>query len=318
MKVRSSAFPCRQRLITTLITWTWVGFLSLCFGSTACFVKKTVRVVVPAKKLQVKSATLEELVALVNGYSEKIKSLSSTTMRLTFRSGKAESGQIQQYPRAPGYLLLQSPDELLLNIQNPLTKTTILELLSAGDDFSLWLPSKNQYFVGKNSTREFVLEGETGNLEFTARPVHILRAILPARIATEEPSVRVVKEEEQDANEKYYVVSVFHENGDRKLHLDRKLWFERSGLTITRQQTYEGEGEVAGIVEYSNLSSIQDILMPLSIKIDRPMDGYSLDMEFKDWRVNQQLPADAFIRHPPQGAQVLQLKEKQRSESRNQ
>jgi len=50
--------------------------------------------------------------------------------------------------------------------------------------------------------------------------------------------------------------------------------------------------------------------LPLKMHIDRPLDGYALDMEFKNWRINPDLADNAFILTPPEGAQIIHLIDK--------
>ena len=283
--------------------------LVLVNAGTACSVKRTVTVSVPAKVLQAKTATFDELLALLKSYSDKLSSLSSTTLRVSFTSGKIETGKLQEYRSAPGYVLLKTPDSLRLNIQNPLTKTSIVELASTGDEFSLWYPRDNKYFVGRNSAKEFDAEG-SGSPAFAARPAHIYEAIIPQRIALDDARVRVSLEEDQDTTSKYYLLSIFQDVGQKRLRPLRRLWIERSELVVVKQQTFEEDGRIASLIQYSNITPVEGLRLPLSIRIERPSDGYVLDMQFKAWRVNPEVPPTAFVLSPPQGAQRVVLKEK--------
>ncbi len=285
-----------------------LGVLSLC--CLGCGVKRAVRVEVPARILMAKTASFGDLVALVNGNAERIRSISSTTMRVTFRSGKPESGKLEEYHSAPGYILLQRPDSIRLSVQNPVTKTSIVDLVSTGDDFTLWVPRDNKFYTGKNSTREFGVERESGAPKFTARPIHILEAILPPRLPLGEPGYRIAMEEAQDALTKYYVLSLYREGADGRLFPVRKFWVDRADLSIARQQTYGGQGELESTVNYADLTAVDGVRLPLSIRIERPLDGYSLDLEFKDWRLNPEFPGNAFVLTPPPGAQRIRLEER--------
>jgi len=61
---------------------------------------------------------------------------------------------------------------------------------------------------------------------------------------------------------------------------------------------------------YSNEVRIDNYDLPLRIHIDRPMDGYILDLTFKNWSLNPDLPGDAFKLAPPPGAETIRLREK--------
>jgi len=295
----------------TAWTRTAIVLLALSAGSPSCLVKHTVRVAVPQKLLTARTATLEDLLNVLSSYSDRVLSLSSGTMKVTFTSGKMESGALQAYRSAPGYILLKRPDSIRLNVQNPITKTTLIELESVGDSFGLWYPRDNKFFSGKNSAREFEVEGHPG---FTARAPHIFDAILPQRITFTSPGQYVSMEEDQDNVTKYYVLSVFNEENRRVLKPVRRLWIDRSDFTVARQRVYDTEGRIVSLIQYGRLLPLDGLLLPLSIKIDRPLDGYSLDLEFANWRLNPDLPDKDFAPAPPHGAQVVELREKGRSD----
>jgi len=303
----------RWRRVVNLIAGSSMVLIAMAALFGAGCAKKTVKLQVPSRILKAKTATFQQLVILVNDYSNRIQSLSSTAMRVTFRSGKLESGKLQQYRSVPGYVLLRRPDSIRLNVQNPLMKTPVLELASIADPFSLWIPSENRFFVGKNSIKELGVEGESASPTFTARPIDIFQAILQPRLPIGVPGYRIAMEEDQDAAAKYYVLSAYEDAGNDRLTPVRKFWIERADLVIARQQTYDGEGTLTGIIHYANFSPAEGLLLPLSIRIERPLDGYSLDMEFRNWRMNPKLPDDAFILTPPPGARRIQLIERAKS-----
>jgi outer membrane lipoprotein-sorting protein len=279
-------------------------------AAVGCSIKRTVNIPVPERKLQAKTATLTQLLAMLEEYSSKIVSLSSTTMRISFTSGTAESGKLQEYRSAPGYILLERPDRIRLDVQNPLTKTTIIDLASSGDDFSIWYPRENKFFIGNNSVREL----DTGEgLTFSARPIHIFEAVLPQEVPSRQPGFRISMQEDQDSQAKYYVLSMFTQESPPFLKPLRTLWIDRSNLAVARQVTYGDAGAVASSIWYSNLSSVQGLPLPLRIRIERPLDGYLIDLEFRSWNLNPQLPKEAFQLTPPAGAQRIILKPKERS-----
>jgi hypothetical protein len=92
----------------------------------------------------------------------------------------------------------------------------------------------------------------------------------------------------------------------------RRIWIERSELAIARQQIFQEDGQIVSDIQYSGMERTNDaFLLPLKIHLDRPLDGYALNMEFKSksWRVNSGLPDSAFVQPPPNGAQIVHLKE---------
>jgi outer membrane lipoprotein-sorting protein len=290
--------------------------LLLALTTPACGIKTEVKVPVSPRIIAAKNATLQELLAKLSEYSDKITSLSSSSVKVSLTTGKPEGGKLQEYRSAPGYVLLRRPHGMLLTIQNPLTKTTILELLSRGDEFEIWNPRDNRLYIGRNSARELEFEEKGQGLSFTARPIHILDAVLPTWILLDQPDRRILRTEEQDDDGKYYVLTQVHDGGGMELRALRRLWVERSQLAVVKEETFTEAGEVAGIVHYANLSESDGVLLPLSIQIERPLDGYKLELQFRSWRVNPALPDSSFALKPPQSAERIVLKEKVRSQNR--
>jgi len=281
--------------------------------SSACGIRRTIKVEVPEKVIQAKTARFDDLVALVNAYAERVSRLSSSTMKATYTSGKVENGVLQTYHSAPGYILLMQPDKIRINIQNAITKSTIADMLSVGKKFQVWVPSRNKLYFGENGAGEFGAEGEGESGTFSIRPAHIYDALLPAKLDTETPGRWVALEEDRDPSTKYYILTDYGEMGRGRLSPRRRIWVDRSNLTVAKQQFYEDEGKLIGIVSYSNLMSLEGIWLPLAVRIERPADGYTLDLTFKAWNLNPDLEDSAFTLKTPEGAERVKLIGKGRS-----
>lgn len=282
---------------------------SMLLLSAGCGVSRTVKVAVPPRYALARTSTLDEALGSLRRQQAAVQSLSCASLRVNFTSGTAEAGQLKEYHSAPGYLLLKRPDQVRLNIQNPITKTSIAELVSSGDDFGLWVPRDNKYYHGKNSAREYEVDKGPG---FTAKPSHIFEALLPQLLDSAGAAARLAWKEEQDAVTKYYVLSVFRAGEGELLVPLRDLWMDRSSMMVARQRTYLPDGAVESLIEYSNWQDAGGVPLPLDVRIDRPHDGYSLELRLKEWKLNPELPADAFVLNPPPGAVRVELREKAR------
>jgi hypothetical protein len=291
-------------------------FLLILFSPAACGIKHTVHVPVPTNVQQDKTASLEDLLRIIGNY-EKIQSLVSNSMRVTLVTGMRETGVLQEYSRAPGYILLSRPDSTHMVVQNPLTKSTVVDMLSIGNDFSAWIPSENKFYKGKNDAKEFVAEDSPGKPGFTIpiRAAHIFEAVFPQGMNLNSPGTWVSMEEAAGPQSRYYVLTILRTGTAPRIHIIRKTWIERIGLTIARQQTYTGEGRIVSDVDYSNYAQFDGFPLPQKVHIDRPIDGYSLNMEFKSWRVNPSDLENGFALSPPQGAHIIPLREKGKSTS---
>jgi hypothetical protein len=116
--------------------------------------------------------------------------------------------------------------------------------------------------------------------------------------------------EEQDADAKYYVLAFYRETGAREVHVFRRLWIERSEMALAREDQFTETGRIAGTVRYADPGTFDGQLLPRSITIERPIDGYTLALQFNDWRVNPELDDSVFILTAPPDAKRIILKEK--------
>jgi outer membrane lipoprotein-sorting protein len=273
-------------------------------------IKQTIKTRVPQKILQAKTATLEELLNRIQEY-DKISSLSSS-LDVTYFSGKKESGEILKIKKQPGYILLKRPNSVHLVVQNFVTKTRELELLSVENDLSLWIRRENKLYLGKNSAKVLIAKDapESPELTIPIRGGHIFEAVFPQSLKIDAPGFRYSMIEESDHEAKYYVLESYREGMGQRIYVDRKIWIERSSLNIARQQVYLDEGQMVGDITYSNAVLIEGFYLPLIMHIDRPLDGYALNIEFKSWRINPDLADNAFVLTTPEGTQTIHLIEK--------
>jgi hypothetical protein len=301
---------CMSFRLSRLEFCSWVFLALLPVSLSGCGIKREVKVTVPPMIGAARTATLQELVTMIQDSRNRITSLSSNSVKITLTTGKEQSGILQKYRRAPGYLLLRRPDNLVLTVQEPIALTTLVQLCSQGDQFQMWNRRDNKLYIGRNSARGFELEDNGKAVSFTARPTHIFDAILPAPLPTEEAGVRMSMTAWQDAAAKYYILAIQRDTGSIETHTLRWLWIERSQMAVVKDVTYTDAGEIAGMADYSDFSNIEGFLLPQAIRIDRPMDGYSLDLDVRDWRVNPKLEDANFILNAPPDVERVVLKEK--------
>lgn len=277
---------------------------------SGCGVKRTIKTTVPQKILMAKTASLDELLRIIQSY-DQIRSL-SCSLDVTYFSGKKESGVIQEIRKQPGFVLLKRPNSTHLVVQNFVTKTRELELLSVGDELSVWIRRDNVVYKGRNSAKELIAENTPESSEFKVpiRGAHIFEAIFPQGVPIDAPGTLHSLEEEKDSEAAYYVICYYREGAARRIYTQRRIWIERSSLTIARQQVYLDEGPLVSDIRYSEQTQVGGFPLPLKMHIDRPLDGYALDLVYKSWRIDPDLPDNAFVLTPPEGVQVKNLKEK--------
>ena len=279
-------------------------FCAVCSG---CKERTTIKI--PKAILQARIATLDELLRIVNVYDEII-TLKSNNLKAEYTSEKTESGliELEKYPKAPGYILLKRPDFIYFVVLAPVAKTRILSLVAKGDEFRVLYHRDMTFYIGKNSAKELISDDLVRNPKIPIRAEHILDAIFIKTIPIQDPEILVARTEEEDKYAKYYVLEVYRDDPSRRLHPLRTYWIERAGLTISRQRIYNDEGQIAGDISYSDTVGYGKFTLPGKIHIERPLDGYNLDLEFKDWVINSDIKDETFELQPPAGAKVIHFK----------
>src|SRR5437868_13341768 len=127
--------------------------------------------------------------------------------------------------------------------------TNIFDVVSDGQMFRIFIPSKNEFLVGPTQ-----LERTTKNPIENLRPQHLLEALFWNRIGAGEP---VILEQVDEAAARYYVLSVLRGSGSN-LEIARKVWFDRTDLRISRLQIYGPAGRVDSDISYSDWQDAPD------------------------------------------------------------
>lgn len=284
------------------------GIVALLLLLTGCGAVKERKVLtVPPAYAAAQTATLEDLVSLINTRYSGIQSLVVSRLSVEFTGRSIEQGYFEKYRKASGYLVAERPDSIFLNILNPLTHSSVLVMASRARRFEIWIPSRNQFVTGRTN-----LKVQEENPVYNVRPLHILQGILIGAVPNE-PEFRYSLEEDQDAQYKYYVVDVFSmAEGSRVLQLLRKIWIERSRLRLVRQQFYQGPS-VVSVVDYAEPVEVDGKLINTRVNIDRPVDGYAIafNLQRDKIQLNRSVKEDAFKLAQPPGAEVIQVGEGQ-------
>jgi hypothetical protein len=265
-------------------------------------VRKRTTIETPPAYAAARVASLEELVQLINERYAVAKALSVSSLKVEFTSGSVETGYVEEYRGAKGYLVAQGPDSMYFNILNPLTSSTLVAMATAGKTFQIWIPRENKYLTGNTD-----VELEEENPIFNVRPHHLLKGILVERLPVESFRYRPFLEEAEDARHKYYIVGVIDLEGDaRSAQLVRKLWIERSTLHLVRQQYYES-GALVSSIRYAEPSEIDGVLINSDIRVERTRENYSIRLELdpEGVRINPSIRENTFDLPAPPGAERI-------------
>ena len=294
----------KKSVITILLTGMLAAVSLLLSGCGA--VREKEKFQAPETYLQAKTVTEPELIDLINISYAGIDSISISRFNVEFTGGSMEDGYFEKYRKANGYLVAKRPDSIFVNILNPLTKSSVLTMASAENLFQIWIPSKNQYVTGPSD-----IEREVENPVYNARPSHFIQGVMMEPIELDNPELSYYIVEEDDGAFRYYVLVVLgRTSGSSRLSLHRKIWIERSSMQVRKQQYFIDSRVISDIV-YGPSVQVENRLVPTTVRINRPLDKYSIDFEIEteSVRLDRELKPGVFAVPKPPGAEFIRVED---------
>jgi outer membrane lipoprotein-sorting protein len=284
----------------------WATLAALSGG---CGPVKTVKKVPPGAVKPAQEATPAELVETYNRTALAVHSVNAT-VELRPTAGSAYSGVIEEYHEAKGFLLARRPAEIRVIGQAPVVGKNIFDMVSDGQTFRIFVPSKHKFIVGPAA-----LERTSKKAIENLRPQHLVDAIFWPQIT---PDETVLFEEFNDQAGRYYILTVL--KGGAPLKIARRIWFDRSDLQVARVQTYGPEGKLLGDIRYAAWEPVSATgeagaaptaatRFPRDIKVARPRDDYTLAITVTKVRLNEEISADRFKLEQPAGTELVKLGE---------
>lgn len=244
-------------------------------------------------------ASASDLLAKLKAQSENFQTLSAT-VDLQPTTGSVYSGVIKEYSDVKGFILLKKPADIRMIGLAPVVRTTIFDMVSDGREFKLSIPPKDKFIVGK-----VTLGKPAKNALENLRPQHILDAlaISPIDPAADKYSF----EEAENGDRRYYLLTALKPENGSELFPERKIWFDRSDLELTRLQLYGPGGAFLEDVQYSGYEDFEGVLYPSRIEINRPQEDYRLSITIEKAQFNQPISAEKFQLTKPAGAELINL-----------
>ena len=280
----------------------WAGILASAIVLAGCGPKGT-DFKPPAGYTNARSATLEELVDLVNGQYAEIETVSVSRFRVKFTGGSIEQGYLKEYPSAKGHLVTKRPNWIYVNILNPVTSSSVVTMASDSQEFQIWVPKENKYLTGKTD-----VQTDSSEPIHSVRPEHLLQAILVEPLRSSEAGTIHLLEEERDEQNKYYVIhEVWVDHLGGRGCLQRKVWLERQNFGLVRQQYYDC-GKLSSDIRYEGVVVSDDVALASSIAVERVAEHYRIAFRFQSESVhlNRSVNNSSFyIPKPPRAELVI-------------
>lgn len=246
------------------------------------------------------TATKEQLIARIHQAFDPIRSFSMRA-DMSPSVGKLYGGALTDYATVRTYVLFLRPDDIrVLGLDPVLHSSTIFDMVSAGSEFRVYIPSKSRFIEGDNNTPP-----DSKNPLENMRPTAFLNSLIVAPPAVSDTTLL---EDDTDESKAVYILFMASAEGGQ-LRLTRAVYFDRYTLSIVRQKVFTPTGAILGEAHYSDWKPYGEISYPSVISIQRPIEGYELTMTLVDMTVN---PADLtqskFVLSQPPGTQLTVLK----------
>jgi len=259
-----------------------------------------------------KAATQQDLIEYVNAEAAKIQSMQAT-VDIDASAADLKNGRVTDYKEIRGYVLARKPAMLRMKGLLPLVRNTAFDMVSDGQEFKLWLPTKNKFVVGSNNpgsnnTDNYQPDKRLENM----RPQYIYDALLIPAIGQDEIAVlengyeTVLDAKKHRVEQPDYELAVIR-NGPKGWYLSRRIEFSRTDVLPHRQRIYDQQGNVVTDVHYQDYKDYAGTTFPSTIEIERPRENYDITLSIIKMEINKALTDDQFALEQPAGADVVHL-----------
>jgi outer membrane lipoprotein-sorting protein len=279
---------------------------AFCLLCTGCLFR-THQVEIRLSSAQLQTATQQELVDRINSSAQRIRTLNAT-VDIDTSTGGAKKGKVTEYQEIRGYILVRQPDLLRMIGLMPVIRNHAFDMVSNGNDFKLWIPATNKFYVGLNNA---VTPGASGVTAL--RPQIIYDALLLNDISADDIAVLESGTEQvldpktkKQVEQADYRLNVIKHN-QQGWHLARKIYFDRVKLHPRRQRVYDEHGAITSETQYADWKQYGDIWFPTWVRISRPQEEYQITLGMVKLTINEPLTDQQFTLEQPPGAQVMQL-----------
>lgn len=291
--IGSAPTPFRAALI-----WILVASVAACSG---CLVRRRKIDGALNPNVPLLTAGLDQLADSLRERYQAIETLNAT-VDLEPAVLATSKGEIAEYKDVRGYILVRKPGWIRVIALYPVVRATAFDMVSDGQTFRLFLPSKNLFLTGLNR----IDKPSPRKLE-NLRPDHLLEALVIR--PPDPPNERAVLENWTDKGTASYVLHIIRQEGPGRLQLARNVWFDRRSLEIARQRIFDEQGDVVTDAQYADWDRHGAVKFPKHIVIRRPKDEYELRVRFQKLVLNEPIGQEKFNLPQPPGVKVERVGE---------
>jgi outer membrane lipoprotein-sorting protein len=264
---------------------------------------------VPKAPMIEQSAAPAELVTRLNQRWQALQSLNAN-VEIQASVLKPKQGVATDYTAIRGIILMRKPELLRVLGRVPVVGTRAFDMVSDGQKFTLWIPSKNIAFKGSNTVKK-----KSANQLENLRPGFFLDALVVRGLAPDDwYSVVADTETVEDTARKHlfsvpeYVLSISRRKPDsHELIPERVVTFSRDNLLPVQQDLYDSDGNLETQVFYYNYKDFGTGLYPTKVVIKRPLEDIQIVLTVDKVAANQTLSDGQFVLEPTEGTKIKNL-----------
>lgn len=266
----------------------------------------TLQHIPPAQVPHSLDATKAELIERYNRQVAAVHSLNAT-VTLTPTAGSQYSGLIEQYHEVNGFILAERPAKIRVIGQAPVVAKNIFDMVSDGETFQIFIPSKNKFITGP-ARFEKKADKPIENL----RPQHLVDALFWREIPKDAP---VLFEEMEDAAGRAYLLTVLRrsaaaggaDSSEGNFLIESNIRFDRGDLNVSEIENFTGEGKLTSVSRFSDWQPAGSAQFPRSITVARPRDDYKLAIQIKKLALNEAIAPERFQLAQPAGSELVEV-----------
>jgi len=288
---------------------------TVCLFVSGCSVSHKTVVKPSQAPAALQTATKAQLLDKYNRQAGSIHSV-NLSVQMKLIGGSNYSGVIEQYHEVNGFMLAANPANIRVIGQAPVVGKNIFDMVSNGEEFHVFIPSKNDFIVGPTN-----LQRPSKKPIENLRPQHLVDALLWAPVSDR---VSVLFEQANETQARFYVLTLLRRESSSNADPDspnsnqspagefeiaEKIWFNRADLNVSRIETYSPGGILASDDRYSNWDSFGELHYARQIDVARPSDDYQLQITIVKATFNEPIAPDRFILAQPPGTQLIRVGE---------
>ncbi|MFZ3090409.1 MAG: DUF4292 domain-containing protein [Nitrospirota bacterium] len=248
------------------------------------------KMIKPSEVIQPQEANLSELIAALEKRDTDIK-----TIRSLVRV-EAKNKAIESAPSFDAVLLMEKPNNIRFQGLSPFG-VSIFDFVSTNGQMQVFFPTKNMMIVGSVELLNKIPESK-----MPIRFDNFFEGLGASGIYKKQDVVIFLEKLPE-----HYIVYIAEKNNSSILK--RKIWFDRRGLKVAREELFGKDGAKEIEILFDDYKKANDISFPMQIRITKLKDNSYLKMNFKQITFNSEIRPEDFKIEIGEGVEVKKLEE---------